>query len=87
MSVAVERETPDNARFRHMMYHIEYLRETTHVESVCHTLVSHRETLDDAEADAVARSALAKAFGATGFQIRRLNGADEIVSIKEFANG
>jgi len=68
-----------------MSYRIEYLKETTETDSVCHTLLSRSETLDEAAEEAFAKAGVAKSlFGATGFQIRHLNAVDEVVAIANF---
>ncbi|ANP45846.1 hypothetical protein [Candidatus Viadribacter manganicus] len=67
-----------------MSFRIEYLKETTCEDSVCHALVSHGKTLEAAEEEAFAGADLAKQRGATGFQIRHLNAVDKIVVIADF---
>lgn len=69
-----------------MSYRIEYLTETTEEDSVVGTFMSQGSTVEDAAADAVARSEEARAKGATGFQIRHLNAVDVIVAIAEFTD-
>jgi hypothetical protein len=67
-----------------MSFRIEYLKETTREDSVCHALVSRGKTLEAAEEEAFAGADLAKQRGATGFQIRHLNAVDKIVAIGDF---
>lgn len=68
-----------------MSYRIEYLRETTEAETVCHTLLSHGADLDEVEEEAFARSEVPRVLcGATGFQIRQLDTLDEVIAIVEF---
>jgi hypothetical protein len=68
-----------------MSFRIEYLKETTREDSVCHALVSRGTTLEAAEAEAFAGADLAKQRGATGFQ--NLNAVDKVVAIAEFNAG
>ncbi len=70
-----------------MSFRIEYLKETTREDSVCHALVSVGKTLEAAEAEAFAGADLAKQRGATGFQIRHLNAVDKVVAIANFKAG
>jgi len=65
-------------------FRIEYLRETTVEDSVCHAVISSGKTLADAEAEAISRADEAQQRGATGFQIRHLNAV--VVAIAEFAD-
>ena len=67
-----------------MSYRIEYLTETTEEASVVDAFMSKGSTIEDAAADALARSGEAKEKGATGFQIRHLNAVDVVVAIADF---
>jgi hypothetical protein len=70
-----------------MSFRIEYLKQTTREDSVCHAIISLGKTLEAAEKEAFAGADIAKQHGATGFQIRHLNAVDKVVAIADFSVG
>lgn len=69
-----------------MSYRIEFLKETTDADSVCHAHIAHGSDLESVEREAFAEEDFAKTKGATGFQIRHLNAVDEVIAIANFAD-
>lgn len=68
-----------------MRYKIEYLRESTKEDSVCHTVTIWAETLDEAGKAAFAESFVPRRIlGADGFQIRDLSEGGAIVALETF---
>lgn len=67
------------------MFRIEYLRESTDEESVCHVQAATMETLTEAEEAAWGAALFAwRRWKATGFQIRDLERDSEIVVVEPF---
>ena len=68
-----------------MRYRVEFLREPTEEQSVCHARAMSADTIDIAQMQALAWSGRARnVFGAGGFQIRDLDDQGRIVALEEF---
>ncbi len=66
-----------------MRFTIQYLRESTEEDSVCHTVMSKAQTLEDAGDEAFAAAFSANTiFGACGFQIRDARRGGEVVALE-----
>lgn len=68
-----------------MSYRIEFLKEPTEEDSVCHAFMSREDDLLAVEREAFSYAEQAKEqYGAAGFQIRHLNAVDKVVAIASF---